>query len=384
MVTDESQLDSEFDFDFSTQESLLDLVTGDAPSFLEISEEIQRKWSDLLRQTDGWKEKIKAHKDSFIREQRSKLMKKLYAQKTLRLRDKVSFVLGVSYIWCTTIMLAKFPSWMPHYHICTTVPLIVLRWFIYKSKKWHYFLADLCYFVNLFMIFYHFAFPSSRFLFSAIFTLANGPVAWAIYAWRNALVFHSLDKMTSIAIHISPALTLYATRWLADPMKNPWFTYNPVQPDTSTSLWMIEMIATSTFVYVLWQAWYAYFILVQRADKVYNRSHATSFTWMLADYMKNKKESMLAQLFSKLPAWGQPLMFMALNFGFAIVTSIPTIFYYRSFWLHTIFIIAMVLVSTYNGASYYVEVFSHRYTIELERLEQAAKELHMTDKEKLE
>ena len=40
-------------------------------------------------------------------------------------------------------------------------------------------------------------------------SLSHGPIAIAILAWQNSMVFHSLDKMTSFYIHIMPPLTCY-------------------------------------------------------------------------------------------------------------------------------------------------------------------------------
>ncbi len=39
-------------------------------------------------------------------------------------------------------------------------------------------------------------------------------MAWSVLAWRNSLVFHSLDKTTSLFIHLTPNILLYALRWL--------------------------------------------------------------------------------------------------------------------------------------------------------------------------
>jgi len=39
------------------------------------------------------------------------------------------------------------------------------------------------------------------------------PLAWAVVAWRNSLVFHSLDRVTSVLIHFLPALYMYTVRW---------------------------------------------------------------------------------------------------------------------------------------------------------------------------
>lgn len=33
---------------------------------------------------------------------------------------------------------------------------------------------------------------------------AHGPLAFSVATWRNSLVFHSLEKMTSLFIHLYP------------------------------------------------------------------------------------------------------------------------------------------------------------------------------------
>jgi hypothetical protein len=40
----------------------------------------------------------------------------------------------------------------------------------------------------------------------------TGPLASAIITWRNSLVFHSLDKVTSLFIHMYPPLVLTVIR----------------------------------------------------------------------------------------------------------------------------------------------------------------------------
>jgi hypothetical protein len=41
-----------------------------------------------------------------------------------------------------------------------------------------------------------------------------GVLMLAIVVWQNSLVFHSLDKLTSILIHAMPGLTLHLYRYL--------------------------------------------------------------------------------------------------------------------------------------------------------------------------
>ena len=91
--------------------------------------------------------------------------------------------------------------------------LILIRWFIYKSKKWHYFLFDFCYFVNFLILVYFWSPWKPTWFFPSIFVLSHGPLLFAIALWRNSIVPHSLDKMTSLFIHISPPLTTWGVRW---------------------------------------------------------------------------------------------------------------------------------------------------------------------------
>ena len=50
----------------------------------------------------------------------------------------------------------------------------------------------------------------------------------------------------------------------------------------------------------------------------------------------------------------------------------PAYYYYNSFVLHTMFVLFIVFLSVFNGGDYYIEVFSLRYRIELDRLEKQA------------
>jgi len=75
-----------------------------------------------------------------------------------------------------------------------------IRWYKYHKIGFHYFLADLCYFVNLLLILSIWFFPQSKRLLISTYCLAFGNNAVAIVMWRNSMVFHSLDKVTSYVL----------------------------------------------------------------------------------------------------------------------------------------------------------------------------------------
>jgi hypothetical protein len=43
--------------------------------------------------------------------------------------------------------------------------------------------------------------------------LCAGPLCWSIFIFRNAIVLHDVDQLTSTFIHLSPALLFWCWRW---------------------------------------------------------------------------------------------------------------------------------------------------------------------------
>jgi hypothetical protein len=126
-----------------------------------------------------------------------------------------------------------------------------------------------------------------------------------------------------------------------------------------------ESMMVSTAVYIVWQTLYFVFIMVQRREKVEKGLRLTSYSWLLDD--RNGKKSFIQRASFALGARYKLQMFMLLQLTYNICTVLPTVLLYRHFKLHTAFLIVMFAVSVWNGASYYIEVFSRRYILEVER-----------------
>jgi len=110
---------------------------------------------------------------------------------------------------------ASYQSAYRYVHISYTLQLLCLlpyRCYKYKKLQWHYFLFDLCYYVNILNFVFLWILPHSPSLFVACYCLSHGSVASAIITWRNSLVFHDSDKVTSLFIHIYPPFTFTVIR----------------------------------------------------------------------------------------------------------------------------------------------------------------------------
>eukprot|EP00158_Paraphelidium_tribonemae_P005527 Partr_v1_DN27389_c1_g1_i2_m46634 putative Conserved hypothetical protein len=294
---------------------------------------------------------------------RSTIERRLHVLVTLK--DKFSFVLGVTLMWSWSFVMGHSPHWLPAMYGWLLGGLGLNRVVSYHSLKWHYFLFDACYFVNGMLVVWLFLMPHQRQLYSAVWALANGPIAWAILAWRNSLVFHSLDKVTSLFIHMAPPLVLFTLRWLS-----PGSTHvvdfrsglGPVQP--LFHLDFFEAMAWGAAFYVVWQALYYVAIMRIKGGKVDKGERVTSYSWLLSD-AKNKHNPGLVYRLCTRYGNGRykRVLFMFWQLVYALITMVPAVLFHRFFWLHLVWLVGILTLSVWNGANYYFDVFSRRLAV---------------------
>ncbi|CAF1432886.1 unnamed protein product [Rotaria magnacalcarata] len=288
----------------------------------------------------------------------------------IRTRDKISFSIGVVNACCSPLIVSRWPHLLPLVYTVQALFLIPLRFLSYKRKSWHYSVYDLCYFVNLLTLLYLWVFPSSIILFTVCYMLSHGPLIFAIVLWRNSLVFHSLDNVTSVFIHMYPALTLFTIRWLLPiNLQREWY---PAIAAIGLSIPTVTAIFYTVVFYLLWQLLYYVFIIYGRREKVARGLRATSYTWLLAD-----KTSFVSRLIGKFIKGGQEegidklkvLVYFILQFCYMLASILPVCWwYYSNMNANVIFLCSIFAVSVYNGASFYIDVFSRCYIKSFELL----------------
>jgi hypothetical protein len=115
--------------------------------------------------------------------------------RSVSLWEKASFIAGVLNIFVTGYLVGAHPEWFHYWYTIQLAYFMPVRFYSYRKKGYHYFLADLCYFVNFLVLLSIYVFPMSKRLLISAFCLAFGNNAIAIAMWRNSLVFHSMDKV---------------------------------------------------------------------------------------------------------------------------------------------------------------------------------------------
>jgi hypothetical protein len=210
---------------------------------------------------------------------------------TVTAREKFSFICGVMNVLISGYLIGGYPEYFHWWYTLQLLYFMPIRFYTYHKKGFHYFLADLCYFVNFMVFLSIWIFPNSKRLFISTYCLAFGNNAVAIAMWRNSLVFHSFDKVTSLFIHIMPCVTLHCLVHLVEPafqqsrFPGIWsIKTSPVGSKEHYSL--LAMTAWSTIPYAIWQLAYHFLITVRRREKI-AAGRPTSFTVSLVFILQN-------------------------------------------------------------------------------------------------
>jgi hypothetical protein len=304
-----------------------------------------------------------------MRQRVEKLGRQWNDTKAITLREKISFICGVMNIFISGYLIGGYPQYFHLWYTAQLVYFMPIRFFTYHRRGYHYFLADLCYFVNMLLSLSIWVFPNSKRLLTATYCLAFGNNAVAIIMWRNSLVFHSFDKVTSLFIHIMPCATLHCLVHLYSPEEQKsrfpaiWAIKNSTPGSPTAYANVFSMLAWSTIPYAFWQLTYYFFITVRRRDKI-AAGRPTSFTWLRRSYSK----TWIGKLVLSSPQSLQEPAFMMIQYCYAALTMLPCPLWFHSRLASSAFLLVVFAWSIYNGSTYYIDVFGKRFQKELEAM----------------
>jgi hypothetical protein len=261
------------------------------------------------------------------------------------------------------------------------VPLLVGYKFVaYRRLKWHFFLLDYCYLVNLLIGGLLLLAPANCRLFKALFAPVFGPMSLAIYIYRNSLVFHDVDRISSFYIHIFPMLLMYNLRFPRPDAKAFSFfslDFHSDQPSSLSGLGECGAFDGRDFVnyLLMWGIWAAGYHF---ATEVLWRDWIESDPEIVTNvrYLTSNEKGAITRLARAacrrmgLMAKGEKfdattvktkLVFYASHFVYTTLTAVLAPFWYSSKYAALLYMLYLVLAAVFNGASFYIEVFSRKY-----------------------
>ncbi|KAJ1452976.1 hypothetical protein M885DRAFT_525400 [Pelagophyceae sp. CCMP2097] len=374
---------------------------------------------------------------------RTKVEGELKKPPVVKTVDKVLFTGGVLWLVATEHVLLCHRPQMAWWYACSMGPMLVHRLYTYSKCRQVYFCYDFCYFVNVLAFYIIATLPRSDILhsrlFNVCFCLANGPLIAAIFVWRNSFVFHDLDRVCSTMLHALPPLWSYTVRWgdprsttvetdlkalqvslgklLAAPGECSSFECLSVEFQSLNSLAsaataaearlrsassvvavpmlsFYDVFGRPLFVYLVWQALYILKTEWWDRHSIKSKDESTSLRWLVRDtkggmYRLCKQVAVQVGTMHQDEGFGEDewktkLTFWTAQLVYTLVTLFPVALMWSSQACHATYIAALYASAVYNGASYYVEVFSTRYMKKFDHIvEEAPPALHADDDDDL-
>jgi len=325
---------------------------------MDVEDQFKTKWKRR------WRNAICGDSEKRIRDH----MDDKEVQKRVKIVDTASFSIGVFMaMWAEYLILAA-PSAFPWFYLVTLSLLMFLRYTTYRAINNHFFMLDFCYFMNASVVIQALLFPATSWFgatwFKANFALSHGPIAIAILAWQNSIVFHSLDKMTSFYIHIMPPLTCYIQRW----------GILPGGPDPATlGMSFGDVLVTPLVLYLAWQAAYLY---IQHTVIDKDPELVTSLRY-LTQCPRNPMYIITMDVCTRIGVItpGEiyhpdqvktKVIFVVGQFIYALLWLIPTPILFHFRFLNTTLLLVLVVAGIWRGGSYYIFVFSKVYNKKFE------------------
>eukprot|EP00116_Pleurobrachia_bachei_P001856 sb/3462118/ len=329
-----------------------------------VTEELQRRKEsmkvELERKKERMKEAVIEQKERLREKSREKLdagkekihslQRKTYRRlkrlKTLEptedYRQKVIFTKSVLTLVLKTFATCAGQWLLPWYYALTCPTLIAWRIVTYWQCQFQYFCLDFCYFGNLIISLILWFRPSSPELCALQFSIAHGMLFLGAFSFRNSLVFHSVDKMTSTYIHTVPVLLTFGIRWFPEESSRFWHSSFPETANNPPSLvWNLLapciVMVTHTILYTVLVN-----VILQPEEHI-----VTSFR-----YLRAKKS--VKKMFGPNPPY---IVFVGMNWILCILMSSFTLLAYRYYWINVCALVVLLVFITWNGACYYFDIF---------------------------
>ena len=284
-----------------------------------------------------------------------------------RKKDKFAYLLGSNFAIFFGYLLGKFP----HDHVYTYINfmmgfLLCHRYYDYITNGYYYYLADWCYFANFALLYFINFDPKNELLQVTCYLFANGAIAVAIVAFRNSLVYHKIDMLTSLAIHAVPLILNIHIRWVTIPLQQ------HLPPE--------EQRFNPTPVFETWGEWFhCFFVYPLRAYSFFLFCYSTVM-FVLTDKVRKFEIECTYTYFAKglvLPKWlgpiallPLPIVFILSMWTFTFVAHLIACITYYNYYVNHVVAFFLMQWAVYNGACFYMDYFSKRYEKQLEKLDQ--------------
>ncbi|XP_071511024.1 uncharacterized protein [Diadema antillarum] len=263
--------------------------------------------------------------------------------------EKTIYILAVLTVVLVTWTMTSHQWLLPYLYTGYLSIVVPIRIWKYVTIKWVCFMCDWCYCASAVFLVYIWAVPSSSSFFTVVFALANGPVAWSTVLFRNCLVPHSIERMTCLIVHFFPALVTFVIRWHPAKVSASWYRDFAVLSlgDVSVAQELVWVVLVPLGCYMLHVAVYIAVFVGIIDSKEYLNNYS---------YLVKHADGCVSKTVKKGGKW-KLVVYLALQLAYGSL-SISVSWLLIHFWIaHLIFILILFTAITYNGSTYYLDLF---------------------------
>lgn len=213
-------------------------------------------------------------------------------------------------------------------------------------------------------------YPSSKELYYFLFFMSVGALSYALFVFRNSFIFHHLDKMTDLIIHLLPLITMWNIHWsLRGTQEHKDWGFLEVENIHFDMTFVKDVFIAFNKGYITWAVLYYTVIMGICRERIQKRKY-WSFFQMNTDNSKTG-----TNLKNKYGIWAAAVYFSAKHYLYCLIIGSVMMpgFFYKTYMAVEVVIYILLVVK--NGADYYINYFSRKYELNLEQLDKIEKSL---------
>jgi hypothetical protein len=240
--------------------------------------------------------------------------------------------------------------------------LLVIRYIDYKSRKWHYYYFDYCYFINFASFIYLICCPKSLDFFLVVFVNCSAPLLNYFVVFTTKIIFHSRESVTSFYMHYTPGLVFWVLRYYNPREVN---RYIPTQAlddfiqNASLKTWLLIYLKGVAF-YASWVLLYYICVLKLLNRRMTARSYPSLYTYFKFEIKVYNPLMLLCG-----ERWEKE-MYSCFHLLQGVVGNLMSLLLLRYHGLATLALCLYIIPPIKNTAVYYFEYFSKDYHKKLE------------------
>lgn len=325
----------------------------------KVEEKLKTSFNEVNQKVKNFRKKVITSKEV------QNMTKKFEA--FMQKRENPSFLIKIDELKFTFGIIAMFftfgVTFYPEVEVLAywvtfiNIVLIIARFFEYRSKKWHYYFFDYCYFVNLGTWIFVLFFPKSPTLFFMTGMNALGPILNYFVIFRPKLIYQSREAITSFTMHYTPSLLYWILRYHNKQLNGRFISVNEIRDYLQQDGWRSQLwvFFLGISFYTGWVLFYYVVIFHLRREKIKERGYSTLYSYTVEDM----------KIFNKLILrFGEkyaPITYSLLHLTQGLIGISVSMLLINFRWLCPFALAFYLIIPIWNSSVYYFEYFSKNY-----------------------